>query len=89
MCLTCLTTKQAAEQQNNDLPVLSTGEVIANPRHVEIAQRELRRLPRQASRRVGPDRRTRQVPSARWRKTQARIAALHTAVANARRDDLR
>jgi putative transposase len=37
---------------------------------------------------VGPDRRTRQVPSARWRNTQARIAALHTAVANARRDGL-
>jgi putative transposase len=68
--------------------VLSTGEVIANPRHVEIAQRELR-LPRQASRRVGPDRRTGQVPSAGWRKTQARIAALHTAIANARREDLR
>jgi len=30
----------------------------------------------------------RQVPSTRWRKTQARIAALHTAVANARRDGL-
>jgi putative transposase len=70
------------------LAVLSTGEVIANPRHLEIAQRELRRLQRQASRRRGPDRRTRQVPSARWRKTRARIAALHTAVANARRDGL-
>jgi putative transposase len=70
------------------LAVLSTGEVIANPRHLEIAQRELRRLQRQASRRVGPDRRTRQVASARWRKTQARLSALHTAVANARRDGL-
>jgi putative transposase len=70
------------------LAVLSTGEVIANPRHLEVAQRELRRLQRQACRRTGPDRRTRQVPSARWRKTQARIAALHTAVANARRDGL-
>jgi putative transposase len=94
MCLTCLTTKQAAEQQNvqnprdNDLAVLSTGEVIANPRHLEIAQRELRRLQRQAARRVGPDRRTRQVPSARWCNTQARISALHTAVANARHDGL-
>jgi putative transposase len=68
--------------------VLSTGEVIANPRHLEIAQRELRRLQRQASRRKGPDRRTRQVPSGRWGRTQARIATLHTAVANARRDGL-
>jgi putative transposase len=70
------------------LAVLSTGEVIANPKHLEIAQRELRRLQRQASRRTGPDRRTRQVPSVRWRKTQARIARLHTAVANARREGL-
>jgi putative transposase len=68
--------------------VLSTGEVIPNPRHLELAQRELRRLQRQASRRIGPDRRTRQIPSARWRKTQSRIAQLHTAVANARRDGL-
>jgi putative transposase len=47
----------------------------------------VRRLQRQA-RRIGPDRRTGQVPSPRWRKTQARIARLHTAVANARRDGL-
>jgi putative transposase len=71
------------------LAVLSTGEVIPNRRHLEVAQRELRRLQRQASRRVGPDRRTRQVPSARWRNTQARIVRLHTAVADARRDGLR
>ena len=70
------------------LAVLSTGEVIANPRHLEVAQRELRRLQRQASRRTGPDKRTRQQPSQRWRTTQARIAKLHTAVANARRDGL-
>src|ERR1700716_4156896 len=70
------------------LAVLSTGEIIANPRHLEVAQRELRRLQRQASRRIGPDKRTRQVPSQRWRTTQARIAKLHTAVANARRDGL-
>jgi putative transposase len=70
------------------LAVLSTGEVIANPKHLEIAQRELRRLQRQAARRRGPDKRTRQQPSARWRRTQARIAKLHTAVANARRDGL-
>jgi putative transposase len=70
------------------LAVLSTGEVIANPRHLEVAQRELRRLQRQACRRVGPDKRTRQQPSQRWRKTQARVARLHTAVANARRDGL-
>ncbi|MBC6447209.1 IS607 family element RNA-guided endonuclease TnpB [Actinokineospora xionganensis] len=70
------------------LAVLSTGEVIANPRHLDVALRELRRLQRQAARRIGPDRRTRRAPSARWRKTQTRIRRLHTAVANARRDGL-
>jgi putative transposase len=70
------------------LAVLSTGETIDNPKHLEVAQRELRRLARQASRRVGPDQRTKQKPSTRWRKTQARIARLHTAVANARADGL-
>jgi putative transposase len=70
------------------LAVLSTGEVIANPRHLEAAQRRLRRLGRQAARRHGPDRRTRATPSARWRWTQTRIARLHTAVVNARRDGL-
>jgi putative transposase len=70
------------------LAVLSTGKVIPNPKHLEVAQRELRRLQRQAARRPGPDRRTGQRPSNRWRKTQARIARLHTAVANARRNGL-
>jgi len=70
------------------LAVLSSGEVIANPKHLEIAQRELRRLQRQAARRHGPDRRTKTAPSGRWRKTRARLARLHTAVANARRDGL-
>ena len=70
------------------LAVLSTEEVIANPRHLEVVLTELRRLQRQACRRVGPDKRTRQVPSQRWRTTQARIAKLHTAVTNARRDGL-
>jgi putative transposase len=48
----------------------------------------LRRLQRQAARRRGPDRRTGPQPSQRWRRTQARIATLHIAVANARRDGL-
>jgi putative transposase len=70
------------------LAVLSTGEVIANPRHLEIAQRELRRWQRQASRRQGPDKSAKTTPSGGWRKTQARIARLHIAIANARRDGL-
>ncbi len=70
------------------LAVLSTGEVVPNPRHFDGALRALRRAGRQASRRRGPDRRTRTVPSNRWRKTKARVSALHTRVANARRDGL-
>jgi putative transposase len=70
------------------LAVLSTGETVPNPKHLELAQRELRRLQRQASRRIGPDRRTKRKPSNRWRKTQARIAKLHALIANARRDGL-
>lgn len=70
------------------LAVLSTGEVVANPMHLELAQRKLRRLQRQAARRIGPDQCTGQKPSKRWRKTQARIAKLHTRIANARRDGL-
>ena len=38
------------------LAVLSTGEVIANPQHLEIALRALRRLQRQAARRAGATR---------------------------------
>ncbi|WP_394614077.1 IS607 family element RNA-guided endonuclease TnpB [Lentzea sp. JNUCC 0626] len=70
------------------LAVLSTGEVVANSRRLETALRELRRLQRQVARRTGPDRRARREPSARWRKTQARVTRLHAAVANARRDGL-
>ncbi|MQA60025.1 MAG: IS200/IS605 family element transposase accessory protein TnpB [Actinophytocola sp.] len=70
------------------LAVLSTGEVVPNPKHLEVAQRELRRLQRQAARRVGPDKRTKQRPSKRWRKSQTRISKLHARVADARRDGL-
>ncbi|MEU5844877.1 IS607 family element RNA-guided endonuclease TnpB [Saccharopolyspora shandongensis] len=70
------------------LAVLSTGEVIANPKHLEVALRELRRLQRQAARRIGPDKRARRKPSRRWRTTQARISKLHAKVANARQDGL-
>ncbi|MGH3720779.1 MAG: IS607 family element RNA-guided endonuclease TnpB [Pseudonocardiaceae bacterium] len=70
------------------LAVLSTGEVVPNPRHLDGALRALRRTQRQASRRRGPDRRTRTVASNRWCKTTARVAALHTRVTDARRDGL-
>jgi putative transposase len=70
------------------LAVLSTGETVPNPRHLDGELRRLRRLQRQAARRRGPDRRTRCKPSRRWRETRRRVAALHTRVANQRRDGL-
>jgi putative transposase len=70
------------------LAVLSTGEFIANPRHLEKAQRELRRLQRQAARRLGPGVRQSEARSNRWLATQARVARLHNKIANARRDGL-
>src|SRR5215207_7326610 len=70
------------------LAVLSTGEVVPNPRHLERVLGVLRRAQRRVSRRRGPDRRTRVEPSNRWRKATARVAALHTRVANQRRDGL-
>ncbi|GAB3550763.1 putative transposase [Actinopolyspora lacussalsi] len=71
-----------------ELAVLSTGETIANPKHLDRAQRQLRRLQRQAARRVGPDKRTKRKPSQRWHKAQQQASRLHTRVANARRDGL-
>jgi putative transposase len=38
------------------LAVLSTGEIVPNPKHLEIALRELRRLQRRTARGAGPDR---------------------------------
>ena len=70
------------------LAVLSTGEVVPNPRHLDRDLARLRRLQRRCARRRGPDRRTRQKPSRRWRQTKRQVAALHTRVANARRDGL-
>ena len=70
------------------LAVLSTGQVVPNPRHLDAVLTALRRVQRQVSRRRGPDRATRTAGSNRWAKTKARVAALHTRVANARRDGL-
>jgi putative transposase len=70
------------------LAVLSTGDVVPNPRHLERVLGVLRRAQRRVSRRRGPDRRTRVEPSHRWRKAAAKVAALHTRVAAQRRDGL-
>jgi putative transposase len=68
------------------LAVLSTGEQIPNPRHLVTAQRKVRRLSRRMSRRHGPDKRTGQRPSNRWRRTSAALAKAHGRVADQRRD---
>jgi IS605 OrfB family transposase len=70
------------------LAVLSTGDIIDNPRHLAGGARRLRRLSRRVSRRVGPDRRTRQDASKRWLKANAARSRAHTRVANLRRDGL-
>jgi IS605 OrfB family transposase len=70
------------------LAVLSTGGVIANPRHLDSAQRRLRRFGRNLSRKVGPDRRTGQRPSKRWEKANTHLGRAHARVANLRRDGL-
>ncbi|MFI7575813.1 IS607 family element RNA-guided endonuclease TnpB [Micromonospora sp. NPDC049497] len=70
------------------LATLSTGELVANPRHLAHAQSRLRALGRALSRKVGPDRRTGRRPSNRWRRAQARLGRAHARVAHLRRDGL-
>ena len=73
-----------------DLAVLSTGEVIANPKHHRSALKRLRRLNKQLARRIGP--RTpdgaRREASARWATTKAALGKAHARVASQRRDGL-
>ena len=71
-----------------NLAVLSTGECVPNPRHLDRSLRRLRSAARTMSRRVGPDRDTRTRPSRRWERARAEVSRLHTRVANQRRDGL-
>jgi putative transposase len=70
-----------------DLAVLSTGERVSNRRWLDRELRVLRRAQRTAARRRGPDRSTCTEPSNRWRKANARVAAIQTRVANLRRNE--
>ncbi|MFG3602691.1 IS607 family element RNA-guided endonuclease TnpB [Micromonospora chersina] len=70
------------------LAVLSTGEMVPNPRHLAAAQQRLHRLSRALFRKSGPDRRTGRQPSNRWRRASARLGRAHARVANLRRDGL-
>jgi putative transposase len=66
----------------------STGEAfeVPNPRHLGKALRKVRRLSRTLSRRRGPDRRTGQTPSHRWRRASTALTKALGRVADQRRD---
>ncbi|WP_127497463.1 IS607 family element RNA-guided endonuclease TnpB [Actinoplanes solisilvae] len=70
------------------LAVLSTGDLVPNPRHLATAQTRLRALGRALSRKAGPDRRTRPRPSKRWQRAAARLGRAHARVSHLRRDTL-
>ncbi|MEU1217378.1 IS607 family element RNA-guided endonuclease TnpB, partial [Streptomyces sp. NPDC005790] len=59
-----------------------------NPRHLDRAQKQLRRTSRVVSRRRGPDRRTGQKPSKRWEKANRARNRVHHQVASLREDVL-
>jgi IS605 OrfB family transposase len=70
------------------LAVLSTGELVDNPRHLAAAQQRMRQLGRALSRKTGPDRRAGRRPSKRWERAAARLGRAHARVSNLRRDGL-
>ncbi|MGC5020157.1 IS607 family element RNA-guided endonuclease TnpB [Micromonospora sp. DT47] len=70
------------------LAVLSTGDLVPNPRHLDAALRKLRRVSRGLSRKTGPDRRTRRDPSKRWERARGQLGRAHARVGNLRRDGL-
>ncbi|GAA0897450.1 IS607 family element RNA-guided endonuclease TnpB [Virgisporangium ochraceum] len=70
------------------LAVLSAGEPVPNPRHLDRAQQRLRALGRALARKQGPDRRIGRAPSKRWQRYRGRMGAAHARVANLRRDGL-
>jgi IS605 OrfB family transposase len=71
------------------LAVFSDGRPpVANPRHFDAARRKLARLSRAVSRKRGPDRRTGQRPSNRWRRANTRRNRVHYRTVNLRRDAL-
>ncbi|MGH9042231.1 MAG: IS607 family element RNA-guided endonuclease TnpB [Acidimicrobiia bacterium] len=68
------------------LAVLSTGEMIPNPKPLSKYQRRMARLQRQCSRRRQPANGRR--PSKRWQRSRAALARTHHQVAHARLDGL-
>ncbi|WP_327042507.1 IS607 family element RNA-guided endonuclease TnpB [Micromonospora ureilytica] len=70
------------------LAVLSTGELIDNPRCLTTAHQRMRARGRALARKTGPDRRTGRRASKRWERAAARLGRAHARVANLRRDAL-
>ena len=68
------------------LAVVSTGEMVANPKHLSRCARRQARMQAQLSRRRGPANAPR--ASKRWQATKARLARTHRRAANARADGL-
>jgi putative transposase len=68
------------------LAVLSTGEVVPNPKDLSRHARRMARLQAECSRRRGPAKG--RAPSQRWRRSKARLGRAHTRVAAARGDGL-
>lgn len=68
------------------LAVLSTGEVVPNPKHLSRYARRMARLQAQCSRRAGPAKG--RPPSKRWARSKARLGRTHAKVAAARLDGL-
>ena len=69
------------------LAMLSTGEVVANPKALTRAQRKLRKLQRRVARRRGRDRRIgRRDGSKRWQRAVRAVAKVHGKVTDVRRD---
>jgi IS605 OrfB family transposase len=68
----------------------STGQTfgVPNPRHLSGALRKIRRMSRAVSRRQGPDRRTGQRPSSRWRRADAARNRAVARVADQREDGI-
>lgn len=70
------------------LAVLSTGEIVANPRHYQQVQQRRRRQARKRSRRRGPDRKRGVEASRRWEKANRQANRLERRVAAMRADGL-
>ena len=68
------------------LAVLSTGEVVPNPKHLSRYARRIARLQAQCSRRPGPVKG--RPPSKRWLRSKAHLGRTHAKVAQARVDGL-